>query len=377
MSAENQDGSRGDHSTRLVRAPLNPEFDLFPDKDLVISHTVKTVNLAAVAAHIEIQDLTGGIPEAIDLPEEEKKRREKIIDKSAFRGFMLAVGKTPYRDDYEAGEGENEADPDKLGEAMPFPVGIHGSGLHIVSKVTDMVENTRRATHNRPDAVSVVGATTHHGLMEIPMVGGTGKRVTYFRKLFAPEMFKDVLSLDKSTRENIETIIKVGQARAENIHLVVMDRKCNDQIIQEAQDLGVVNIERIESGDLLWGLRAMMSDPENPIVMMGRGGAPEGAITMIAARALGATGQVRAIEDKADVVMIDKTPIWTPEQFVPGAPDQSMVIFSAITPNTHFGLDAVEPVGDRPNLYLVENVVIDSSGLHIIRKTPTEYPLAA
>lgn len=98
---------------------------------------------------------------------------------------------------------------------------------------------------------------------------------------------------------------------------------------------------------------------------------------MVAAKVLDATGQVRLIEDERNVPgIIDRSPIWTPDEFVPGSKDQSGFIFSAITQNTHYDLDPVQPVKGKPNLYIVHNVLIDADGFHPAEKTRVEFPLA-
>lgn len=355
---------RAENGPDLLRYALpRPDFELFPERKAVLAHLIRATGLAAVSAHRHIQIFTGGKPEKTDLPREEKDRRVIILDTGADTAFRLGLEEAPFQSYGVAAEGAKEAHPDKLGLAMPLAVGRFGTGLLRLAFAVDVVEGTTNAAHNRHNAVSIVGLSTHNGITPIPINPRTGKEANYVCKLFAPREFRDSLSLEIPTRNNLMAMMRVAQIRADAITVAVMDRKCNAGIISEARELGA-RVELISSGDLLWGLRAMIPEPEHPIIMLGRGGAPEGLITAIAARALGATGQLRVIEEEADVLAEYTSRIWTPDMLIPGAPEHSMVIFAAITPNTHFDLPAVRPTG-QPNQYEVANVVIDSEGVHI------------
>lgn len=365
-------GERAEKGLDLSQYALpRPDFGLFPEREIVLGCMLRATGLAAVFAHRHIQAFTGGSPEIVDLSGEERKRRSIILDTGADRAFRLGLEKAPFQSYGVAAEGAKEAHPDKLGLAMPLAVGRFGIGVLRLAFVVDVVEGTTRAVHGRPEAVSVVGLSTYGGITPIPINPETGQEANYARKLFAPKEFRGVLSLEIPTRNNLMAIMRVARIRADAITVAVMDRKCNAGIISEASELGV-KVELISSGDLLWGLRAMISDPEHPIIMLGRGGAPEGLITAIAARALGATGQLRIIEEEKDIEKEYTSRIWTPGMLIPGAPEHSMVIFSAITLNTHFDLPAVRPTG-QPNQYEVANVVIDSEGVHI-GKIELEFP---
>lgn len=173
--------------------------------------------------------------------------------------------------------------------------------------------------------------------------------------------------IEKSTRENLEAVIKTAQIPPENITVAVMKRNCNATIINQAQKIGA-KVELVTAGDLSWCLRAISSDPKNPIIMLGRGGAQEGSIAAVAARALGATGQLRQMEEEKDIEVEDHGQIWTADEFVPGSPKHSAVVFSAITINDHFNMSAVEVNPRLSDSYLVDTMVINSTGFHKLTK---------
>lgn len=366
MTQERADGDIN-RPPYIVRNPSTLEPQSYPDKEIVEAHLAKATQAAAIAAHIDIMNFTGGRPEETDLEREQRNMRVKTIDTNADFAFKKALDTAPAQFHGIDAEGGKEAQADKLGEAMPLAIGIFGSGDKKTTYVVDVVEGTTAAAHNRPEAISIVGVSTYNGITKIPNLK-SGETATYFRKLFAPGAFKDILTLENSARENLEAIIKAADIPAEAITVAVMRRNCNETIIREARELGT-KVELVTAGDLAWGLRAIISDPNRPIVMLGRGGAEEGSIAAVAARALGAVGQLRVIEEPTDVEVVDTTPVWTADEFVPGDRNHSMVIFSAITQNTHFGMNAVNPHLNLENHYVVESMIIDSRGFHRLQNT--------
>ena len=350
-----------------ARDPKTVDSESYPRIDLVASCYSKATQLTAITTHLNIQHLTGGKIEDADLDSEEKVRRIGIIDPDAERTYTQSVSSFPFTSHCLDAEGTKEK-YSEVGEAMPVTLGLLGTGLCRVSSVADYVEGTGFSVHGRPNAISVVGISDYNGITKIPDImntEGEPEEASYFRKLFGPSEFKDDISLLNSPGQNIERIMKIAGIPASSIKVITMARNCNATIIREAQQIGA-QVEQIKAGDLAWCLRAILSEPENPILMMGRGGAPEGSIAAVAARALNATGQLRVvIDNKRDIEMQDDTPVWTADEFVPGAPEHSMTIFSAITANTHFDMRAVQKHAPYSHSYYVDTMVIDSKGFRI------------
>lgn len=113
--------------------------------------------------------------------------------------------------------------------------------------------------------------------------------------------------------------------------------------------------------------------------MMGRGGAEEGAIAAVAAHAVGATGQLRLVpreDEEADLDTVKRGQLWNADEFVSGKRDHSMVIFSAITKNLHFGIPGVYEDPKHPGLYVVNSMIMDSESVKF-RTNPLRYVKAA
>ncbi len=356
---------------------LAPEYDNFPEKSLVESTILTATSNVASSTHGLIIHFNGGVELLENLPKTEKDRRTKIIDNNADPIFKEPFERADYINDNIDDEGGKEAHKDKLGEAMLLTIGELGHGTRRTTSVSDKTENSTAAVHGRTNAISIVGVSTYRGITKIPNRVSDGKEATHFRKLFAPGEFKNDLAIDRSMDYNIRKLMD-QDVDPKKITLAIMERECNKTLIDEARKLGV-KIELITSGDLMWGARAMLSDPENPIIMGGRGGSQEGAIAMVLARAIGGTGQLRMVEETEDIEVEDFGPIWTADQYVPGSQDQSMVIFSAITQNTHFGLAGVSTDPRDASRHIVESIIFDKGGARKdIRSIPgVPYDLAA
>ncbi len=333
--------------------------------DTAKQHMAQALQKAALAAAQHVRDFTNGKQEKKPLPLEIKNQRVKKIDISADDAFRKTLNKAPVEFHGIDAEGGKEAHPDKLGEAMPLSIGIFGKGKTKASFVLDVVEGTTAAAHNHPNAISIAGISKYNSIIKVPENPKTGKTHIYYRKLFAPSAFRSTISIEKSPEENLKKIMKVAKIPASQITVTAMNRQANSSIIQAAQKLGTQLI-LIEAGDLLWGLKALLSDPEKPIIAMGRGGAEEGAITQIAAHALHATGQLQAMEHEENRETVDKTVIWETDDYVKAERNMSSVIFSAITLNTLFDLNKTELNSSR-----AESVCIDYQGLHKISQKNT------
>ncbi|MGE5041823.1 MAG: fructose-bisphosphatase class II [Candidatus Levyibacteriota bacterium] len=322
---------------------LAPEFHTFPRTEVAISTCLKATVQGASAAAFHVEQFTGGNPEPAKLEESEKKRRVKILDKSSDAGFKDAWRDASVEVTMQDGEGIQEADPTKLGEAMPTAIGVHGSGEKKVVGVLDEVEATTKTSHGWNGGIAIVGITTYGGLTKLPADPDTGKPLQYLEKWFGPKEYRKVTDIRNPIRENITAIMKEGGIPAGNITIAMMERDCNSNGIQAARDMGV-NVILTDSGDLEWGLTALGSDPEHPTFMAFRGGAPEGGIAMIAGRARDATAQIRVIrygEKDLDIDRVKNGNVWNAEEFVPGAREHSIVVLSSITPNDKFDLHPV------------------------------------
>ncbi len=345
---------------------LIPKTELYPPRELVVAHSLRAVQAAAISAHNNIFILVGSEPEQSNLLPEEKFRREEIIDNSATRDFITVLRSAPFQFIGIDAEGAKEAQEGKAGIAMDLAIGTYGSGEKMVCFVVDVVEGTTAATHGRPNAWSIMAVAPVCGITPIPE--DSGKKINYFQKLFAPAAFEKFISIDRPTTDNLRSITRAAQIRPADITVAIMDpktRPANVTMVQKAQKFGA-KVETYSAGDFAWSLKAINSNPEKPIIVMGRGGAEEGSIAAVAARAIGATCQLRYISHANKASDLETLnggrKIWSANDFVPAQPEHCLVLGSAITKNDHFDMD---PTRKKPSDYIVQTLVVDKSGFNI------------
>ncbi|MBI3342452.1 fructose-bisphosphatase class II [Candidatus Curtissbacteria bacterium] len=322
------------------------------------------VSNTSAEAYRNMIRLIGPHPILEDLPEEIYKPRAKEIDNAANATFDLGLvgsGLTVHIVGDEA-----QKDIDKGHDGIEASFGRHGNGAKHVWVVRDVVEGTKLVAHNRPNAMSIAAVSTVGGLMETPIRPDDGKRVGYMRKIFVPKgVDPNSISLDQPPEENIKAVARAFGINPRDIHLVTMERKCNQAIIRAAEALGA-DVTKIDVGDLAWCMRASLWTPQSAeklIIYMGRGGWEEGEIAHVVAKLVGAPAQGRIIYEKADIEIKDETSIFTAREAVPGAAEETFVVFSPITPNEHFGVGGVTQIAE--NTYRVNRVLIGNQGIYV------------
>lgn len=343
---------------------LIPKIELYPDPELVYAHSLRAIQAAAISAIDNMYVLVGSEPEKADLPKEEKTRREIIMDNAATAAFIAYKEKAPFKFIGIDSEGAKEAQAHKAGVAMDLAIGVHGSGDKQVCEADDVIEGTKKLTHGWEGAWSIVAIAPVDGLMRIPEENG--KKINYLQKLFAPKAFKNQISIEKSTISNLQSVARFAEIEPKDITVAIMDpetRPANVSFVENARIFGA-NIELISSGDFEWCLRAINSEKKKPIIVMGRGGAEEGSIAAVAARAKGATCQLRYVShaDKdIDLERYNNGIIWNVEEFVPSPPEYCVVFAASITGNPAFELKAIRR---KPMSYTIDTLVIDKNGFN-------------
>lgn len=348
-----------------------PDVERLIGDDQAVRYMLRAVNLSAIKSANNVRALTNGT-EGVSISKEEKNRRTEILDPDSTSAFNQALDQAPIKFFGLDSEGEKESLPEKLGKPMPSTNGLHGKGSEVEADfVADTLEQTGESTIGNPNAMSIIGMSEPGGITKIPMLSD-GKAAYYVRTLFAPRMFQDDVSIERPIQENLERIAKLAQIKPGDIRVVAMKRNCNATLVEQAEKFGA-NLEIISSGNLAWCLRAIQSDPTHPIVVVGRGGAEEGAIAMVATKAMLGTGQLRLVEERNDIEVEDKGKIWTADEYVPGHMSKATVIFSAVTRNDHFGLSPVRQSGNNPNRYFVDSMLISAQyGFRKIKNTMIE-----
>jgi fructose-1,6-bisphosphatase II / sedoheptulose-1,7-bisphosphatase len=200
---------------------------------------------------------------------------EKAADAAAVEGMRKAFDILYMDGTVVIGEGERDEAPMLyIGEKVG---GAPGKGPKI-DIALDPLEGTTITAKAGPNALAVLAAAEEGGLLNAPDV--------YMDKLaVGPGYPRDIISLDKSVRENVEAVAAAKGVKPNEIIVCVLDRPRHAELIAELRDIGC-GVVLIGDGDVA-GVIAT-TNPDTTIDMyMGSGGAPEGVLAAAALRCVG------------------------------------------------------------------------------------------
>lgn len=343
---------------------LIPRPELYPDPELVRRHMTEVTAITATVIAAGISQLAP-VPGGVNLKDWRKDIRVSMLDPIAALLFSKYLSALPFHTVSVGSEGGKEEE--KLGIAMPTVIGDFGSGDKYVSIVNDVIEGTTAATHGRDGAFSALGASTFKGIRP------TEKGEKYVEKFFGPPEAAGIIDIGLPVQENLDRLRTVFGIPAEEITVVVMDRRANQEIIEAAKTFRA-KVHLIDAGDLMPSFLALMSPNNNNrgiYLVMGRGGIEEGAIAAVAGRSLGSHVQVRewfpSAQDKDLPAPGGK--LLTLDELVPGRRDQTFVAFTPITNDPWFGFKGMELHNGTAT---GASVILDQNGFHL---QPFERPI--
>jgi fructose-1,6-bisphosphatase II / sedoheptulose-1,7-bisphosphatase len=200
---------------------------------------------------------------------------EKAADHAAVEAMRKAFDILYMDGTVVIGEGERDEAPMLyIGEKVG---GAPGTGPKI-DIALDPLEGTTITAKAGPNALAVLAAAEEGGLLNAPDV--------YMDKLaIGPGYPRDIISLDKSVRENVEAVAVAKGVQPKDIIVCVLDRPRHAELIAQLREIGC-GIQLIPDGDVA-GVIAT-TDPDTTIDMyMGSGGAPEGVLAAAALRCVG------------------------------------------------------------------------------------------
>ena len=189
------------------------------------------------------------------------------------------------------GEGERDEAPmlyigERVGVAAKNPDGIYPQ----VDIAVDPLEGTNLCATGAPNAIAVLAASEHGGLLHAPDI--------YMEKLVVGPSSRDVVDLDAPVRFNLRAIAQSLGRRIEDLVVMVLDRPRHEKLVKEIRDAGA-RIRLIGDGDLSAGIAAAVVG-SGVHAVMGIGGAPEGVLTAAAMRCLNGEIFARLVVDKPE-----------------------------------------------------------------------------
>jgi len=213
-------------------------------------------------------------------------------DQVAVEAMRREMDSVPIDGTIVIGEGERDEAPmlyigEKVGVA-----GREGAGLPYpqVDIAVDPLEGTNLCATGAPNAIAVLAASEHGGLLHAPDI--------YMEKLVVGPSSRDVVDLDAPVRFNLRAIAQSLGRRVEDLVVMVLERPRHEKLVAEIRDTGA-RIRLIGDGDLSAGITAAVVG-SGVHAVMGIGGAPEGVITAAAMRCLGGEIYARLVVEKPE-----------------------------------------------------------------------------
>lgn len=199
-------------------------------------------------------------------------------DQVAVEAMRREMDSVPIDGTIVIGEGERDEAPmlyigEKVGMAHKAP---NGRIFPQVDIAVDPLEGTNLCATGAPNAIAVLAASEHGGLLHAPDI--------YMEKLVVGPSSKDAVDLDAPVKFNLRAIAQSLGRRVEDLVVIVLDRPRHEQLIADIRATGA-RIRLIGDGDLSAGIAAAVVG-SGVHAVMGTGGAPEGVLTAAAMRCL-------------------------------------------------------------------------------------------
>ena len=213
-------------------------------------------------------------------------------DQVAVEAMRHELDSVPIEGEIVIGEGERDEAPmlyigEKVGQGHRN--GNNGRYPHVDIAV-DPLEGTNLCATGAPNALAVLAASEHGGLLNAPDI--------YMEKLVVGPTSKDVVDLDAPVRFNLRAIAQALGRRVEDLVVIVLDRPRHNDLVEEIRATGA-RIRLISDGDLSAGIAAAVVG-SGVHAVMGIGGAPEGVLTAAAMRCLNGEIYARLVITKPE-----------------------------------------------------------------------------
>ena len=213
-------------------------------------------------------------------------------DQVAVEAMRRELDSVPIDGTIVIGEGERDEAPmlyigEKVGQAQRDG---NGRKFPQVDIAVDPLEGTNLCATGAPNALAVLAASEHGGLLHAPDI--------YMEKLVVGPSSKDVVDLDAPVRFNLRAIAQALGRRIEDLVVIVLDRPRHAELIDEIRATGA-RIRLIGDGDLSAGIAAAVVG-SGVHAVMGIGGAPEGVLTAAAMRCLNGEIYARLVIKKPE-----------------------------------------------------------------------------
>jgi fructose-1,6-bisphosphatase II / sedoheptulose-1,7-bisphosphatase len=214
-------------------------------------------------------------------------------DQAAVEAMRSVLDSVPIDGTIVIGEGERDEAPMLyIGERVGLGAKEKHASLDLpkVDIAVDPLEGTNLCATGAPNAIAVLAASDHGGLLHAPDL--------YMEKLVVGPNSKHAVSLDAPVSENLRAIARCLERDVEDLVVVVLDRPRHEELIGQIRSTGA-RIRLIGDGDLSAGIAAAVVG-SGVHAVMGTGGAPEGVLTAAAMRCLNGEIFARLVVSKTE-----------------------------------------------------------------------------
>src|SRR6201988_1513165 len=213
-------------------------------------------------------------------------------DQVAVEAMRREMDSLPINGTVVIGEGERDEAPmlyigEKVGMAAK---GSNGRTYPEGDIAVDPLEGTNLCATGAPNALAVLSASEHGGLLHAPDL--------YMEKLVVGPSSRDVVDLDAPVRFNLRAIAQSLGRSVEDLVVIVRARPRHEKLIAEIRATGA-RIRLIGDGDLSAGIAAAVVG-SGVHAVMGTGGAPEGVLCAAAMRCLNGEIFARLVVNKPE-----------------------------------------------------------------------------
>lgn len=211
-------------------------------------------------------------------------------DKAATEAMRGELATVAIKGRIVIGEGERDEAPMLfIGEEVGQPQ-KDGDNFPAVDIAVDPLEGTNLCATGLPNAIAVLAASEHGGLLHAPDI--------YMEKLIVGPSCKGAIELDAPVKDNLKAVAKRLDRDVDDLVVVVLDRPRHEQLIKDVRAAGA-RIRLITDGDVAPAIAAAVIG-SGVHVVMGIGGAPEGVLAAAALRCLNGEMQGRLVATKAE-----------------------------------------------------------------------------
>ncbi|WP_114287025.1 class II fructose-bisphosphatase [Candidatus Halocynthiibacter alkanivorans] len=199
---------------------------------------------------------------------------EKAADQAAVNAMRDQLNMLDIAGVVVIGEGERDEAP------MLFIGEEVGTGKGpAVDIALDPLEGTTLTAKDMPNALTVIAMAPRGTLLHAPDV--------YMDKLaIGPGYEKDIVSLDMSPRERVETLARAKGCEVSDITVCVLERPRHEAMVAELREVGCA-IRLITDGDVAAVIHCAEAEITGIDMYMGSGGAPEGVLGASALKCMG------------------------------------------------------------------------------------------